>query len=82
MNKKYKADSKIYSVLNNKNQYRSFKTACDKISNKKSYFTNSIASKKANGDIIIHVSSLKQNEEVRNCKNSNVHELFKLIEQI
>lgn len=76
----FKADSKIYDVLNNTKNNRSFNNACNMISKKSSYFNNKIEPKGKNGDITIKLSSFSINEQVRTSKNSNIHELFKLIE--
>ena len=76
----FKADSKIYDVLNNTKNNRSFEKACSVTSKKSSYFKNEIESKGKNGDITIKLLSFTINKEVSNSKNSNIHELFKLIE--
>lgn len=76
----FKADSKIYDFLNNSKSNRSFKNACDMISKKDTYLKNIIEPKGKNGDITIKLCSFQINEQVRNIKNSNINELFKLIE--
>lgn len=50
------------------------------ISKRSSYFNNEIKPKRKNRDITIKLSLFSINEQVRNSKNSNIYELFKLIE--
>lgn len=77
----FKADSKIYTVLNNDKLNRSYNIACDAISKKESYFKNKIQLRGKSGDINIK-NELNINKSLVGIKNSNLHEFFKLIEDV
>lgn len=74
----FKADDKIYDFLNKGN--KSFENACNVTSKRSSYFNNKIELKGKNGDITIKLSDFNVNEDIRNSKNCNLHEFFKLID--